>query len=60
MEKLFKEVKLEELENQKGSGLGKAQCAALWLQCASGGTIGCGGGARCLSKLSSILQIKHL
>lgn len=45
MEKLFKEVKLEELENQKGSGLGKAQCAALWLQCASGGTIGCGGGA---------------
>lgn len=40
MEKLFKEVKLEELENQKGSGLGKAQCAALWLQCASGGTIG--------------------
>lgn len=44
MKELFEELNLEEMEELSGNGIGKAQCAALWIQCASGGTIGCGGG----------------
>ncbi|MEO2222680.1 sublancin family glycopeptide [Priestia megaterium] len=43
MEKLLKELNLEELEQHVGNGLGAAQCSALWVQCLSGGTFGCGG-----------------
>ncbi|WP_132219678.1 sublancin family glycopeptide [Laceyella sacchari] len=43
MDQLFKELKLEELEQYAGNGFTAAQCAAFFVQCASGGTIGCGG-----------------
>ncbi|KXY42233.1 hypothetical protein COM24_28545 [Bacillus toyonensis] len=45
MKDLFKELKVEELEEHVGhGGMGWAQCAALLAQCSSAGSFGCGGG----------------